>query len=68
MFADGGMLLDLAIGGQKFIFKPAAELAKAKPAEGGMEKEAAPSGGERERADEERPATSEQERPGHHPG
>lgn len=67
VFADGGMLLDLAIGGQKFIFKPAA-LGRARTAEGGIEKEAAPDDGERERADEEGAAAAEEERPGHHPG
>jgi hypothetical protein len=67
VFAEGGMLLDLDLGLQKFIFKPAAELGRPKTAEGGIEKEAAPGGGERERADEERPAAAEEERPGQHP-
>jgi len=68
VFADGGMLLDLDIGVQKFIFKPAAELGAKKPAEGGDEKEAAPGDGERERADEERPtAAAEEGQPAHHP-
>ena len=66
VFADGGMLLDLAIGGQKLIFKPAAELGKATTAEGGVEK--APVGEQRERTDEEHPAAEEEERPRHHPG
>ncbi len=66
VFADGGMLLDLAIGGQKFIFKPAA-LGRMRTAEGGLEEEAAPESGKREQADEERAATSEQPRPGAHP-
>ena len=64
VFADGGMLLDLAIGGQKFIFKPAV-LGRARTAEGGLEEEPAHDG-ERERAEEERAAPSE-ERPGAHP-
>jgi hypothetical protein len=70
LFADGGMLLDIAIGAQKFIFKPAA-LGRMRTAEGGLEEEA-PEGGERERADEERApaeraAAEKEERPGHHP-
>ena len=69
VFADGGMLLDLDIGGQKPIFKPAPELGKTKTAEGGRKlpppSEAAPGGAERERADEERPAAaSGKKRPG----
>lgn len=68
VFADGGMLLDLAIGGQKFVFKPAA-LGRARTAKGGIEEEEAPSDGERERADEdeERPAAAEEDQPGAHP-
>ena len=42
-----GMLLDLAIGGQKFIFKPAGELGKAKTAEAGAEQKEG--GGETEK-------------------
>jgi lipid-binding SYLF domain-containing protein len=38
VFDDGGMLLDLAIGGQKFIFKPAA-LGQARTTEGALEEE-----------------------------
>jgi lipid-binding SYLF domain-containing protein len=47
LFAEGGMLLDLAIGGQKFVFKPAAlgRLNTAKGLEEG-EKEASDGGGE----------------------
>jgi lipid-binding SYLF domain-containing protein len=72
VFADGGMLLDLAIGGQKFIFKPAA-LGRTRTAEGGLEeehgKEAAPEeeeDQERGEADEDREAPAEEERPGQH--
>ncbi len=67
-FADGGMLLDLAIGGQKFVFKPAA-LGRTRTAEGGLEdqKEPAPDGEDREQTDEEPEAAREQERPGAHP-
>jgi lipid-binding SYLF domain-containing protein len=74
VFSDGGMLLDLAIGGQKFIYKPAA-LGKTRSAHGGLEEgegqgeEEGPTsdGEEHERSDEERPA-AEEERPGAHPG
>ncbi|NUP06763.1 MAG: hypothetical protein HOW73_11975 [Polyangiaceae bacterium] len=53
VFAEGGMLLDLAIGGQKFIFKPAA-LGRARTAKGGLEEEeAVPESGPRGRSDEE---------------
>jgi lipid-binding SYLF domain-containing protein len=64
IFADGGMLLDLAIGGQKFVFKPAA-LGRARTAEGGLEKEAHKEG-EKEN-EEERKEAGEEERPGAHP-
>jgi lipid-binding SYLF domain-containing protein len=43
LFADGGMLLDLALGGQKFIFKPAA-LGRMRTAQGGIEEEPAHDG------------------------
>lgn len=68
VFAEGGMLLDLAIGGQKFIFKPAA-LGRMRTARGGLEEEAAPEGGEarkREETDTERAAAAEKEGPGAH--
>lgn len=76
VFAEGGMLLDLAIGGQKFmaiggqkfIFKPAA-LGRMRTAKGGLEEEAAPEGGEarkREETDTERAAAAEKEGPGAH--
>ena len=60
VFAEGGMLLDLAIGGQKFIFKPAA-LGRVRTAKGALEaieEEEAAGGGKRERAEEERPRPS----------
>lgn len=44
VFDEGGMLLDLAIGGQKFIFKPAA-LGRARTAEGALEDGTAPKSG-----------------------
>jgi lipid-binding SYLF domain-containing protein len=69
VFADGGMLLDLAIGGQKFIFKPAG-LGRTRTAEGALE-EPETHDGEQEPADEEHRADEdkdrEEERPGAHP-
>lgn len=70
VFSDGGMLLDLAIGGQKFVFKPAA-LGRMRTAEGGLEedekeKAAAPEGEEHEEQEEERQPPSEEEQPGQH--
>jgi lipid-binding SYLF domain-containing protein len=44
VFDEGGMLLDLAIGGQKFIFKPAA-LGRARTAKGALEEGTAPKSG-----------------------
>jgi hypothetical protein len=44
VFDEGGMLLDLAIGGQKFIFKPAA-LGRARTTEGALEEGTAPKSG-----------------------
>jgi lipid-binding SYLF domain-containing protein len=44
VFDDGGMLLDLAIGGQKFIFKPAA-LGRSRTTEGALEEGTAPKSG-----------------------
>jgi hypothetical protein len=41
VFDDGGMLLDLAIGGQKFIFRTAA-LGRARTTEGALEEGTAP--------------------------
>ncbi len=80
VFADGGMLLDLAIGGQKFIFKPAA-LGRLRTAEGGLEEEAAHEGAagapgehrerpdeEEEEEEEERAPAGEEAQPAHHPG
>jgi lipid-binding SYLF domain-containing protein len=44
VFDEGGMLLDLAIGGQKFIFKPAA-LGRSRTTEGALEEGTAPKSG-----------------------
>jgi hypothetical protein len=71
LFSEGGMLIDLAIGGQKFIFKPAG-LGRLRTAEDAIK--GAPAGkaqkqhekGE-ERGEEEQQA-GESERPGEHPG
>ena len=46
VFDDGGMLLDLAIGGQKFIFKPAA-LGRSKTTKGALEEDTDPESGSR---------------------
>ena len=69
VFDEGGMLLDLAIGGQKFIFRPAG-LGRFRTAEGALEAEPEDTehqqAGEKE-GDEQRAEESE-ERPGDHPG
>jgi lipid-binding SYLF domain-containing protein len=65
VFADGGMLLDIAIGGQKFIFKPAA-LGRARTAEGGLEEGEEHEEGTHE--DEDREKEERAARPAeHHP-
>lgn len=55
VFDDEGMLLDLAIGGQKFIFRTAA-LGRARTTEGALEK-----GTEQQFGETERPQQGEQE-------
>jgi hypothetical protein len=65
VFDEGGMLLDLAIGGQKFIFRPAG-LGRLRTAEGAVE------GSQQEQRDEERGdgeqrAEESEERPSEHP-
>jgi lipid-binding SYLF domain-containing protein len=52
VFDDGGMLLDLAIGGQKFIFKPAA-LGRARTTEGALEEGTAPESGQQPQGKQE---------------
>jgi lipid-binding SYLF domain-containing protein len=60
VFDDGGMLLDLAIGGQKFIFKPAA-LGRSRTTEGALEDGTAPeSESGRQPQGEQEPAETEQ--------
>lgn len=70
LFDEGGMLLDLAIGGQKFIFRPAG-LGRFRTAEGALEAESEDTeqqqAGEKE-GDEEKRAEESEERPGDHPG
>jgi hypothetical protein len=71
VFAEGGMLLDLSIGAQKFIFKPAA-LGRLRTAKGAMEgaragEERAPAGEERADVAQEAEHAEEEERPGEHP-
>jgi lipid-binding SYLF domain-containing protein len=79
VFTDGGMLLDLAIGGQKFIFKPAA-LGRLRTAKGGLEEteekgeeeeeeKAAPDHEDREPEEEEErvPPPPQAGQPGAHP-
>jgi lipid-binding SYLF domain-containing protein len=66
VFADGGMLLDLAIGGQKFVFKPAG-LGRARTTEGALEEEPTPESERRERKEEEREEGRDEKRPGAHP-
>jgi hypothetical protein len=67
VFAEGGMLLDLAIGAQKFIFKPAA-LGRARTANDAFDEETQPDSVESDREDEPRAAPAQEERHGHHPG
>jgi lipid-binding SYLF domain-containing protein len=58
VFDDGGMLLDLAIGGQKFIFRTAA-LGRARTTEGALEEGTAPESGQQPKG-EQKPAETEQ--------
>lgn len=53
------MLLDLAIGGQKFIFRPAA-LGRARTTEGALEEDSAPGSGPQPQGEQE---TTETEQP-----
>jgi len=59
VFDDGGMLLDLAIGGQKFIFRPAA-LGRVEDHRGGASKKAPPPSRGRSRRARQDPAETEQ--------
>jgi lipid-binding SYLF domain-containing protein len=52
VFDDGGMLLDLAIGGQKFIFKPAA-LGRSRTTKGALEEGTAPKSGQQPQGKQE---------------
>ncbi|MGN6335472.1 hypothetical protein [Mycobacterium sp.] len=58
VFDDGGMLLDLAIGGQKFIFKPAA-LGRTRTTEDALEEDNAAESGPQAQGEQE-PAETEQ--------
>ena len=69
VFDEGGMLLDLAIGLQKFIFRPAA-LGRMRTAKGAMEEGEASDEKERESGneeeEEERAPAAKKEQPAHH--
>jgi len=63
LYSEGGMLLDLAIGGQKFIFKPAA-LGRLRTTDGALDER--PEGEEHPDEQQEQRAQSE-EQPEEHP-
>jgi lipid-binding SYLF domain-containing protein len=66
VFDEGGMLLDLAIGGQKFSFKPAA-LGRLRTAEGALEGATEQGDKGEERGDGEQRARQSEERRGEPP-
>ena len=60
VFDEGGTLLDLAIGGQKFIFKPAA-LGRARTTEGALEEGTAPKSGRQAQSAKKQSAKKQRE-------